>query len=152
MVSTTIHVGGRMGGVTVDGNRVGAASSGQGHCLVGIALPKAPRIRIHGSGDVTLYGLDQPLLDVAIQGSGDVTAFGRVQHLAADVIGSGDVDARELVAESATLSIAGSGDIDAQVTRSVGLRIAGSGDIVLRGNPPHCSQSIAGSGRVRFKG
>jgi hypothetical protein len=148
----TIYVGGRRGGINMQFNGpVGGVVIGQGRCIVGIALPESPSIRIKGSGDVTLYDLKQSLLDVGIQGSGDITAFGQVDHLDAEVAGSGDVDASELVAMSAELSVAGSGDIDAHVTQSVKARVAGSGDIVVRGNPPIRDHSVAGSGDIKFK-
>ena len=100
---------------------------------------------------MTLYDLQQSALDVCVQGSGDITAFGKVEHLDAEVAGSGDVDAGELMAMSAKLSVAGSGDIDAYVTQSVRARVAGSGDIVVRGNPPIRDHSVAGSGDIKFK-
>lgn len=154
----SIHVSGSgnivAGGTIYEGGGRRGSSSvviGQGRCIIGIALPEAPSIRIKGSGDVTLYDLQQPVLDVGIQGSGDITAFGQVEHLDVEVAGSGDVDASELVAMSAELSVAGSGDIDAYVRQSVKARIAGSGDIVVRGNPPIRDQSVAGSGDIKFK-
>ncbi|ENG0049901.1 DUF2807 domain-containing protein [Pseudomonas aeruginosa] len=148
----TIYVGDRRGGVTMQFNGpVGSVIVGQGRCIIGIALPEAPSIRIKGSGDVTLYDLQQPALDVGVQGSGDITAFGQVEHLDAEVAGSGDVDVSELVAMSADLTVAGSGDIDAFVTKSVRARVAGSGDIVVRGNPPIRDHSVVGSGDIKFK-
>lgn len=101
-VGGTINVGGGQSGVTMQF---------KGHCIVGVALPEAPSIRIKGSGDVTRYDLQQTVLDLGVQGSGDMTAFGRVDLLDAEVAGSGDVDTSELVATSAKLSVAGSGDI-----------------------------------------
>lgn len=62
---------------------------------------------------MTLYDLQQTVLDLGVQGSGDITAFGRVNLLDVEVAGSGDVDTSELVATTAKLSVAGSGDIDA---------------------------------------
>jgi hypothetical protein len=147
-----IYVSGCRGGVTMQfSGPSGGVVAGPGRSIVGIALPEAPSIRIKGSGDVTLYDLQQSLLDVGIQGSGDITAFGQVEHLDAEVAGSGDVDASELVATSAELSVAGSGDIDAYVAQSVKARVAGSGDIVVRGNPPIRNHSVAGSGKIKFK-
>lgn len=141
-VGGTINVGGRHGGVNMQF---------KGQSIVGIALPEAPSIRIKGSGDVTLYDIQQAVLDLGIQGSGDITAFGRVDLLDAEVAGSGDVDTSELVATSAKLSVVGSGDIDAYVRDSVKARVAGSGDIVVRGNPPTRDHSVAGSGDIKFK-
>lgn len=82
----TIYVGGRHGGVTMQFNGPGGqVVMGHGRCIVGIALPEAPSIRIKGSGNVTLYGLQQAMLDLRVQGSGDITAFGRVDILDAEV-------------------------------------------------------------------
>ncbi|CAI9898924.1 DUF2807 domain-containing protein [Pseudomonas aeruginosa] len=148
--SGNIVIGGTGGRFSVSG-RGNSISIGSRRAIVGIALPEAPCIRIKGSGDVTLYDLRQSVLDVVVQGSGDITAFGQVEHLEAEVAGSGDVDASELVAMSAALSVAGSGDIDAYVTQSVKARVAGSGDIVVRGNPPIRDHSVAGSGDIKFK-
>jgi hypothetical protein len=141
-----------VGGMTIRINdSVGGVVIVQDRCIVGIELPEAPSIRLKGSGDVTLYDLQQSVLDVGIRGSGDITAFGQVEHLNAEVAGSGDVGACDLVAMSAELSVAGSGDISAYVTQSVKARVAGSGDIVVRGNPPIRDHSVAGSGDIKFK-
>lgn len=148
----SIHIGGRRGGVNMQFNgSVGSVVIGQGRGIVGIALPEAPRVRIKGSGDVTLYDLKQAELRLEIKGSGDITAFGQVGHLDADIAGSGDVDTSKLLATSAQLSVAGSGDIDAFVTQSVEAHVAGSGNIAVHGNPPVRSHSVAGSGDVKFK-
>lgn len=61
-VGGTINVGGRQGGITMQF---------KGRCIVGVALPEAPSICIKGSGDVTLYDLQQTILDLGVQGSGD---------------------------------------------------------------------------------
>lgn len=148
----TIYVGGRHGGVIMQFNGPGGqVVMGHGRCIVGIALPEAPSIRIKGNGDVILYDLQQAMLDLRVQGSGDMTAFGRVDILDAEVTGSGEVDASELMTSSAKLLVAGPGDIDAYVCDSVKARMVGSGDIVVRGNPPIRDHCVARSGDIKFK-
>ncbi|HEJ2342281.1 TPA: DUF2807 domain-containing protein [Pseudomonas aeruginosa] len=148
----TIYVGGsgRSGmHVQVSGGVASVAIGGQ--CVIGVALPEAPVVRVKGSGDVDLYDIQQTELDVRVQGSGDISVCGHVEHFSAEVQGSGDIDAAELIAQTAELSVAGSGDIDAHVTTAVTARVAGSGDIVVRGGPPSRKQSVAGSGDIKFK-
>ena len=58
--------------------------------------------------------------------------YRKVNVLDAEVAGSGDVDASELVAKSAKLIA------------------AGSGDTAIRGNPPLRDHSVAGSGDIKF--
>lgn len=82
---------------------------------------------------------------------GDISAYGQVAHLDVEIASSGDVDASELIADHASLSIAGSGDIGAFVRSEVRARVAGSGDIVVRGDPPRRDHSVAGSGKIKFR-
>jgi hypothetical protein len=58
------------------------------------------------------------------------------------------VDASELIADRASLSVAGSGDIEAFIRSEVRARLVGSGDILVWGNPPHRDHSVAGSGKM----
>lgn len=146
------------GSIYVSGSRVtmqfngpvGNVVLGRGRSIVGISLPEAPAIRIKGSGDVTLYELLQPQLELAITGCGDITALGEVGHLEAKVTGSGDVNGRGLRSASANLAVTGSGEIHALVTRSVKAVVTGSGDIHIRGNPPRRDRSVTGSGKIGF--
>lgn len=141
-----IYIGGN--GRTKGATTVITAST---QAIVGIALPEAPSFIVRGSADVVLQDVQQQSLDLSIRGAGDIEVAGVVGRFNVEIAGSGDVDACELISESACLSIAGSGDIDAHVTKQVQARIAGSGDIKVRGNPPIRDHSVAGSGKVRFK-
>lgn len=148
----TIYVGGSVKSsmsVQVSGDVVSVATGGQ--CVIGIALPVAPVVRVKGSGDIDLYDIQQIELDVRVQGSGDISVCGHVEHFSAEVQGSGDIDAADLIAQTAELSVAGSGDIAAHVTTAVTARVAGSGDIVVRGGPASRNQSVSGSGDIKFK-
>ncbi|WMD24055.1 DUF2807 domain-containing protein (plasmid) [Achromobacter seleniivolatilans] len=119
--------------------------------MVGISLLEAPAVTIKGSGDAVLADLDQPNLDLSISGSGDIRVNGKVATLGARVTGSGDIDAHELLAESATVSVTGSGDIECFVRSSVRARVTGSGDITVLGNPQHRDHSVSGSGKIKFR-
>lgn len=146
-----IYVGGRRGIQMQFNGPAGNVVVGGGRCVVGIALPEAPSFRLQGSGDITLYDIQQAMLDVGVNGSGDITPYGQVERLRAQVLGSGDVDASDLSATSAELTVNGSGDIEAYVTREVVARVAGSGDIVVRGNPATRDHRVSGSGDIKFK-
>ncbi len=147
-----IYMGSRRGGVSMQFNGpVGGIATGAGRCIVGIALPEAPSIRLKGSGDITLYDLQQAVLDIAVKGAGDITAFGSVDHLEAEVAGAGNVDARKLIARTATLLVSGAGDVKAHVSEAVKARVSGCGDIVVRGNPAQRDKSVSGVGSIKFK-
>lgn len=119
--------------------------------LVGVAMPILESMRLDGSGDAELHDLRLTRLRVEISGSGTVTASGAVANLEASIHGSGDVKARKLAAERATLSLHGSGDIRARVTDSVVARLHGSGDIRIDGNPSRRDVQCHGSGDIEFE-
>jgi hypothetical protein len=147
----------QVGGVHIQFNgpkgsiNIGSNSTSAGRVLVAISLPVAPQVRVKGSGEISLYGLQQEEFEVSVKGSGDVTVQGTVHSLEVDIAGSGDVDARDLTAVAVDLRVAGSGDIKASASQSARARVAGSGDIVVYGNPAQRDHRVAGSGKIKFK-
>lgn len=138
------------GGVAqvVSGDIVNGTS---GPYVIGLVLPRVPQVKVKGSADVFLAGVDQDVLRLAVEGSGDIDAEGKARSLEVMIAGSGDVDASDLIASDVEIRVAGSGDVGAHATESASVSIAGSGDVVIRGNPAKRSQSVAGSGRIKFK-
>lgn len=145
------------GNISISGNNIhistgsGSMNVSQGKVVVGLALPVAPDVAVQGSGDATLWDLQQEAIELEVAGSGDIQVQGRVAMLEAEVAGSGDIDATELVSDRAKLSVAGSGDIEAHVRRSVKAKVAGSGDIRIYGNPDQRDTKVAGSGSIKFR-
>lgn len=117
-----------------------------------VTAPKVSKVRINGSGDVTLQGYSQPVLDIAIAGSGDLDGRGATEKLTVDIAGSGDVDLRHLTARTAMLSVAGSGDINADASDEAVIKVSGSGDVTLSRTPTRLQQDVAGSGDVYVGG
>lgn len=143
-----IHISGRNIHISTGS---GSMNVSQGKVVVGLALPVAPDVAVQGSGDATLWDLQQEAIELEVAGSGDIQIQGRVAMLEAEVAGSGDIDATELVSDRARLSVAGSGDIEAHVRRSVKAKVAGSGDIRIYGNPDQRDTKVAGSGSIKFR-
>lgn len=148
-VSGSVSIVSVSGRIVINGREIGQAS--MGNAVVYIGLPELDAIKIKGSGDVTLHGLQQAGLEIVIAGSGDVRANGAVDQLGVSIVGSGDVYARDLIAMRSTLSVTGSGDITAHVIGEVHATVNGSGDIVVRGNPGKRSKQVHGSGEISFK-
>ena len=69
----------------------------------------------------------------------------------AEVAGSGDIDASDLIAQGVECSVAGSGDLEVYAVQGIHARVTGSGDIVVRGSPPVRDTRVARSGDIRFK-
>lgn len=102
---------------------------------------------IDGSGELSFVG-NVPRADVRISGSGDARLHGAAAVLGAAVEGSGAVDARDLDATTADLSVSGSGDLAANVSGSVSVAISGSGSVDLYGAAVIERVDISGSGSI----
>lgn len=108
-------------------------------------------IGIAGSGNITL-AFEATSTKASIQGSGDMKLSGSSRDLTIALEGSGDVNAKELRALNAEVSIDGSGDITLYAAESLEASIAGSGDVNLLGRPGRISTQVMGSGEVRQAG
>lgn len=119
--------------------------------IIGIALPKAPTVRIAAAGSMALYDLRQPLLELVAQEAGTITAQGQVDHLDAELFGAGDINAQDLVARSARLLVdEGPGCLIAHVSDAVEARVSGAGSIDIFGNPSKRVHSVEGEGSINF--
>ncbi|MBK7482676.1 MAG: DUF2807 domain-containing protein [Flavobacteriales bacterium] len=103
----------------------------------------ALKVLLAGSGDVVTENVEvHGRTAVDLSGSGDVRIQGRTERLDVQVIGSGDVDAGDLQAESCGVNIIGSGDVVVHCTGTMDRSISGSGEVHETGN----------AGRVRGEG
>lgn len=112
-----------------------------------IQTPALASVRVAGSGDIEVRGIEGPSFEVGIAGSGDVYLSGRADEVRVEIAGSGDVDADDLRAARGVVRITGSGDVDVHSSEELDVEIRGSGDVVYSGNPS-VRQKIAGSGSV----
>lgn len=100
-----------------------------------------------GSGDLSIASLGTSQAKLAVRGSGDIKVAGTVERLAADVVGSGSIEARGLHTRNATVSVVGSGNMSATVDGQATVSLSGSGDVDLGGHA-RCTISKSGSGDV----
>jgi hypothetical protein len=117
-------------------------------CNVEIWVQSLEAIECNGSGEIVVHGLKGNEFTFELNGSGDFSGFGSVASLRVDVNGSGNVDARRLLADEAEINISGSGDVQVNAKKSLEVDISGSGSLEYVGKPEHIRQSINGSGSV----
>ncbi len=106
------------------------------------------KANVNGSGDIELINAKADRLSIDIKGSGDVEASGSCTNLDVEVKGSGDVSARDMACENGDIGIMGSGDVAATLNASVDVGIMGSGDVVVFGKPDKVKTRAMGSGDV----
>lgn len=100
---------------------------------------------VGGSGDMTIGQLRGNRAMLKVGGSGTIAAAGAVRHLDMAVAGSGSIDAKQVVATEATVTVAGSGDANATVNGPARVTLAGSGSTTL-GAGARCTIDRSGSG------
>jgi hypothetical protein len=141
--------------------------------LVEITLPRLVSVRHLGSGSLTVLGASRGTdlalshrgsgrlsfsgrldkLAVESDGSGDMVLVGHATTLQASLNGSGLLDASGLeVAAGGALSMLGSGQLLANVRGDTVLRAEGSGSIDATLNCGSATFSLAGSGTIRWTG
>lgn len=109
------------------------------------------KLRIAGSGEMTVNELKAETLKVSIGGSGNFSARGSVPQISGTIGGSGELDLVKLAAKDVRISIGGSGSVQTWVSDNLNVRIGGSGSVDYYGDPK-VSKSIGGSGSVTRKG
>lgn len=135
--------------VTVPFEQISALSlSGSGDILTENTIV-APvfKAKLSGSGDLTL-DLKSSDLEVGLSGSGDISLKGTADNFVSKTSGSGDIDAIDLVAKKATVSISGSGDVKVNCSENLYARVSGSGDIEYKGEPQIKDTKVSGSGDI----
>jgi len=106
------------------------------------------KVSIAGSGSTRLMG-DIHLARVDIAGSGSAQFEGTIQQANISIAGSGKVKALDCEIKQLRADVAGSGNVEAHVTDTLTASVAGSGRVQFKGNPDIINSSVAGSGKVR---
>ena len=130
-------------------DRVTLQVSGSGDIQVADLAATELRLVLSGSGDIHLQKLKAEETDASVNGSGDMSLEGEgsTQNLELNIVGSGDIDFRDLNAHSIEINIVGSGSARVGASEELDVTIMGSGDVVYGGRPD-IDQSVMGSGSV----
>src|SRR5574344_1545679 len=117
-----------------------------------VTAPSLNSTSLAGSGD---FIIDAPLktsqFKASLAGSGDINVKDLdAQSLDVSLAGSGDVNVNARQLDKLKASVAGSGDIDLKVTSCnvANLNVAGSGDITRKGTVKQLNKNVAGSGDI----
>jgi hypothetical protein len=101
-----------------------------------------------GSSDVSVSGVKNRELTVNIKGAGDISSSGKTGTFVASISGSGNVNARELLADEVDISIDGAGDAVVTASGTLKASIDGAGNITYYGNPKEVIKKISGAGDI----
>ncbi len=140
------------GSLSVDkmsGSTINLRLSGSGDIEVNNINCTTLSAMISGSGKIAVTAAECSASDLSTSGSGTILIAGTCETEQAKISGSGEIDGRNFVTVSATVSISGSGDVYGNVSEYLKATISGSGNIYLYGNP-RIDQKRSGSGRIKW--
>lgn len=116
--------------------------------LVRITIPDLRAAALHGSGDLSVVGVERDALAFSITGSGSLRASGAAHSVTVDCSGSGDAKLGSLAVQEAAVVVSGSSDVQINSAKRLDVSMSGSGDVRYSGHPV-VTASISGSGDVK---
>lgn len=114
---------------------------------VEVSVPSLAAVRLSGSGEISVNGIDASRLTVSLPGSGALYGGGTVTQLDVTLGGSGLAQLDNLVARDVHAVVTGSGLIRVTATANLNAAVSGSGAVIYSGNP-QVTSSVTGSGAV----
>ncbi len=94
-----------------------------------------PTVEVEGSGEIKLYGIEGPAIELRVNGSGDIKAVDiDVAEIEAVIAGSGDLYVQKLQAKDGEFVVTGTGDltvVDESFVHTLEVSVVGSGDARL---------------------
>ncbi|HUJ58989.1 MAG TPA: DUF2807 domain-containing protein [Kofleriaceae bacterium] len=108
-------------------------------------------IAVDGAVDGRIAKITGNAFAVAIGGTASLALAGTTRALQVTVAGTGEIDARQLAASTANVTIDGTGDATVQASSSLAATIDGVGEIVAYGHPGTVTKSIHGVGGVELR-
>lgn len=99
------------------------------------------------AGDIKL-DVNCENLDIDISSSGDITVKGKTDVLKADLSSAGDLNAFDLLAREAEVSVSSAGDANINVSEKLNARASSAGDINYRGDPKYVDGHSSSAGGI----
>jgi hypothetical protein len=108
---------------------------------------KSDRLELSASsaGDIKL---DVNAIDIDISSSGDMTLSGETDMLKAALSSAGDLNAYELKAREADVSVSSAGDADIYATEKITARASSAGDVNYKGDPKYVDAHSSSAGGI----
>jgi hypothetical protein len=130
-------------GHLVIGNRPGRYSF-RTPVRVRVTVPSVTALALSGSGDITVSGIHNAVLDLSLAGLGTIQASGTTARLHVDISGAGAAELGQLVARDVTADVSGEGQMQLTATRSLRATVSGNATIRYHGDPSRVVTHVSG--------
>jgi len=114
-----------------------------------ITVPSLDAMALIGSSTVNIHKLNANTFTLSAKGAGDVSMDGVADKLDVEVMGAGDVKARDLTAKDVSVYVAGAGNVAVNASQSLNVSIAGAGSVSYAGHPATVQKRVAGLGSIQ---
>jgi len=135
----------RNGVLTFDSNRTINTTSGNAPRLT-ITAPDITYLNIRGAVSGDLH-MDVDTLDVTISGAATLTLAGTVHDLTVTSLGAADINAFDLRAVRATVTVSGASNVDVYASETLNAALSGVGRIRYDGDA-EVSRRVTGIGTI----
>ncbi len=122
--------------------------SGDDKARIVINVQRLDQYRMEGAGKTDLNNVQGERFKLYYQGVGMLRVSGKVQTFILDAEGVGAIDARDLVAQHADVSLQGVGSVQVRATESLRAKVDGIGSLTYFGKPSRISKSVDGIGHI----
>ena len=123
-------------------------SGSLGDPKVVITVPQLTRFTMAGAGATTITHMNGDRLDLNYSGAGSLKADGSVRALSLMVGGVGSIDARELHARTANVTVGGVGSVRVYASERLDAAVGGVGSLTYYGNPKTVNSTGGGLGSI----
>ncbi len=117
--------------------------------VFGVTPINSDRLELSASsaGDIKLE-VHAKNTNIDISSSGDITISGETDMLRANLSSAGDLNAFDLKAREADVSVSSAGDADVSVSERITARASSAGDINYRGDPKYVDAHSSSAGGI----
>jgi hypothetical protein len=117
-----------------------------------ISVPDLEKFTSAGAGDVHVSGVKNDQLVLSNTGAANIEASGQTKFVEISTSGAGNIEAEELQAERAKVTVSGAANVDVYASQQLDVSVSGIGSVTYSGNPPVVNKSVSGIGSVSKKG
>lgn len=118
---------------------------------VRIGLADLNRFSTDGAGEVTITNVKNEKVSVRSTGAARIKAEGQTRSVEIEVPGAATIDASNLRAERATVTVKGAAHVDVYASQQLDVTVSGVGAVTYYGNPGSVNKNVTGLGSVNKK-
>jgi hypothetical protein len=114
-----------------------------------VTVPALQKFSMEGAGETVLRDIAGERFDVQYRGAGSMAIAGKVKQLTLQAQGVGEVDARKLIAQDASVTFQGIGSVDIYASGKLDAQVNGMGELRYYGHPKTVNKAVSGIGSVK---